>query len=109
MAKRRTLVLFNPANPGDPAAGMKPLAGLREFEALLARFNTAADGGPLKRVGTQVYYGPGMVIEIASGQREVLQALVACEEDDMAWPVLRAICRASGWKMQDVSSGQVFG
>jgi len=109
MSKRRQLVLINLENPGDRLSATVPLGSTREFLATVAAFNTAPDGGPAKRMGTEILHGPGMVIEIPSGQAEVRQALVTCIEQDMAWPVLRGMCTATGWKLQDMDSGQMFG
>lgn len=106
-SKRRTLVLLRYADPDDPGRGTVPLARRAEFGRVLARFNTAPDGSAAG--STERYHGPGIVLEIASGGSEVRQALITCNEPDLAWPVLSAICRAGGWKMQDVDSGQVFG
>lgn len=109
MARKRQLVLIRLENPDDRLSATVPLGTPREFRDTLAPFNTAPDGGPSKRMGTEVLYGPGIIVEIPAGQPEIRQALVSCIEQDMAWPVLRGICRATGWKLQDMDSGQMFG
>ncbi len=109
MAKKRTLVLINPNDPGDPAAGNAPLGRENEVCAHLARFNTAPDGAEVTRHGTMVLHGPGYTIEYASGHDEIMQAMVVVNNMDFAYPVLSKMCRAIGWKMQDTESGQIFG
>lgn len=109
MAKRRQLVLIKLEDPDDRLSATVPLGSTRDFVAAVAAYNTAPDGGPTRRMGTEVLYGPGIVVEIPSGQPEVRQALVTCIEQELAWPVLRGICTATGWKLQDMESGQMFG
>lgn len=109
MARKRQLVLIKLEDPDDPASSPVPLGSAREFRESVARFNTATDGGPQKRSGTEVYHGPGIVVEIAPIDDEVRQALVTCLNEDFAWPILREICKANGWKLQDMESGQMFG
>ena len=109
MAKRRQLVLIKLENPDDRLSATVPLGSTKDFVATVAAFNTAPDGGRTTRMGTEVLHGPGMVVEIPSGQSEVRQALVTCSEQETAWPVLRGICAATGWKLQDMESGQMFG
>ena len=109
MAKKRTLVLINPADPDDPAAGNAPLGTVREVCEALARFNTAADGAEIKRMGTMVLHGPGFTVEYAVGHDELMQAMVVVNNMDFGYPVLSKMCKAMGWKMQDTESGQIFG
>lgn len=108
-SKRRLLVLINPKDPADPMAGNAPLGTARELVAALAAFNTAPDGSKTARLATAILHGPGMTVEYATAQDPVTQAMVSVYEADTAWPVLSRICRATGWKMQDTESGQVFG
>lgn len=103
--KRRQLVLLS---PGDGGA-MKPLGKPREVRAALADFNTGPDGGPGKNMGTEMLYGPGMVVEIPATDGEVTQAIVNVSDEETAWPVLSRMCKSLGWKMMDVESGQTFG
>ena len=107
MPKRRQLVFLRFADPEDRSKGTKTLAPRKEFAQTLAGFNTATDGSPPG--ATERFYGPGIIVEIAASGKDVNQALINCVEPDIAWPVLSRICKASGWKMQDVESGQVFG
>lgn len=109
MARKRQLVLIKLKDPDDRLSETVPLGSSRAFRDAVARYNTAPDGGPSKRMGTEILHGPGIVVEIASGQDEVRQALVTCLDEDTAWPVLRAICKGNSWKLQDMESGQMFG
>lgn len=109
MAKRRQLVLIKLENPADPLGPLAPLGTPAAFRAVVARFNTAPDGGTSPAQGTERLHGPGMTIDIAAAQPQVRQALVNCTDEDIAWPVLRGICKAAGWKLQDIESGQMFG
>ena len=107
--KKRTLMLINPKNPEDPMAGNSPLGSEREVCDALARFNTAADGAEIKRLGTMVLHGPGFTVEYAMGHDEIMQAMVVVNNMDFGYPVLSRMCKALGWKMQDTESGQIFG
>lgn len=109
MARKRQLALFCLKDPDNPAGGYVPLGTEREFIAKLAPFNTAPDGSTRGSVGTEVLYGPGIVIEYASNQEQIRQAILTVIEEDLAWPVLSRICRTLHWKMQDLESGQTFG
>jgi hypothetical protein len=109
MARKRQLVLIRLEDPDDRLSATVPLGSPREFLAAVERFNIAPDGGTAKRMGTQMLYGPGMVVEIPDGQPEIRQALVTCVEQDTAWPVLQALLKATSWKLQDMESGQMFG
>ena len=109
MAKRRQLVLIKLEDPEDRLSATVPLGSTKDFITAVSAYNTAPDGGPARRMGTEVLYGPGIIVEIPAGQSEVRQALVTCIEQDLAWPVLRGICDATGWKLQDMESGQMFG
>lgn len=102
---KRQLVLVKHA---DPAREPEPLGTLADVEKALADFNTAPDGA---KPGGAVrsLYGPGMIIEVATSQREILQAMVTVSEEETAWPVLSRLCRRLGWKMMDIDSGNVFG
>ncbi len=108
MAKRRQLALIKLEDPDDRGSAMVPLGRRREFEDALAPFNTGTDGSEPKG-GSVTYYGPGLVIEIVPMDGLVRQALVYCQNEDFAFPILYRICRANGWKLQDMESGQMFG
>ena len=109
MARKRQLVLIKLEDPDDRLSAVVPLARAKDFKDLVARFNTAPDGSGPPKGATEFLYGPGMVVEVPAGQDEVRQALVTCLDQDTAWPVLRAMCRELGWKLQDMESGQMFG
>ncbi len=88
---------------------MNPLGSPAEFAAILASFNTGPDGGPVESTGTETYFGPGIAVELASGQNPVTQAIVSLVDEDIAWPVLSRLCKKTGWKMMDMESGRMFG
>lgn len=94
------------AEPGDPA--MRPLGSVADVIGSLAGFNTAPDG-TTRSSGTDVLHGPGFVVEIASGQDEVMQAMIVVNDEELAWPVLSRLCRGTGWKMTDMETGRSFG
>ncbi len=135
MAKRRTLVLFKPPDTGDePGAGssrtggsggtgggMEPLGTVSTLIMSLKHFNVWPDGsGPMgfgDALGSATLYGPGFIVELpyastgasSPDRAEITQALVYCNDDDYAWPVLSRICRANKWKLMDPDSGRTFG
>lgn len=88
---------------------MLPLGTVDDVISRFARYNTAPDGAPAKRPGSQVLYGPGMVVDVPTFGKEVTQAMVSVSDDDIAIPVLFELCRANGWRMVDLESGQAFG
>jgi len=95
--------------PGEDGES-EPLGSAGEVAEALSRFNTAPDGSPGKSsMGTSFLYGPGFVIELASGQETVHQAILTVEDDELAWPVLSKLCDTTGWRMMDIETGQVFG
>lgn len=105
MAKRgRQLVLMRQGPPG----AMPPLGTLREVRTKLAAYNTAPDGGPGKAGGTEILYGPGLVIEVPTTLDSVTQAIVTMQDEDIAWPVLARLCKALGWTMMDMETGRMF-
>lgn len=115
MAKKRTVILLK----SGPAPGaIEPLGSLSSLRAALANFNVAPDGsGPRgmgERLGTGVFFGPGMVMEVPLGaddppDPDIAQVLVSVTDEDFAWPVLMRICKANQWKMMDPDSGRTFG
>lgn len=111
MAKssKRILVFTSPKDVTNPMAGNNPLGTPKELCKALGRFNTLADGTELKRLGTMVLHGPGFTVEYAQGHDMLMQAMVIVNNTDFAWPVLSKVCQATGWKMQDTDSGQIFG
>jgi hypothetical protein len=104
LAKRRQVVLMKPGKPGE----MPPLGSQREFRACMANYNTAGDGSPPKGLGTEFLYGPGLVIEIATAQDDVKQAIVTLQDEDVAFPVLSRVCKEQGWSLMDMETGRVF-
>jgi hypothetical protein len=108
VAKRRQLALIKLEDPDDRASQTVPLGRQPDFEAALSRHNTATDGGT-GGTGSVTYYGPGLVIEIVPMDGIVRQALVYCQNEDFAFPVLYRLCKANTWKLQDMESGQMFG
>ncbi len=91
----------------DRAGQPQPLGSLRDLRATFARFNTAGDGTPpgvLERL-----FGPGMVIELPTGQDVVNQAIVTTNDEDTSFPVLMKMCKTLGWSMLDMESGRKFG
>ncbi|HVU65256.1 MAG TPA: hypothetical protein VHC70_14835 [Phycisphaerales bacterium] len=108
--------------PGTGADGAPALGTLREVAAAMANSNIAPDGsGPHglgERMGTGVFYGPGMVLEVALTEEpdsnrgagpEVRQVLVSLTDEDFAFPVLMRLCKMNGWQMMDPESGRTFG
>lgn len=88
---------------------MLPLGTVDEVLAILAKYNTAPDGSPAKRAGSRVLYGPGMVVDVPTFGKDVTQAMVSVTDDDIAIPVLFKVCKANGWRLVDLESGQTFG
>lgn len=108
-SKKRILVFIKPKDTDDPIAGNFPLGTPKELCKQLANFNTLPDGAQRNAVGTMVLHGPGYTVEYAQGHDTINQAMVVVYNTDFAWPVLQKICKATGWKMQDTDSGQIFG
>jgi hypothetical protein len=105
-----------PATGGDaeseaaPASTLRPLGSRSEVVAALANSNTAHDGGPSKPNATSEFlYGPGLVADLPLDHDPVTQVMVQVNDADVAWPVLFRLCKANGWQMVDVESGQTFG
>ncbi len=119
VAKKRTLVLLNPSSGPEGAA---PLGSLREVREALGCSNIAPDGsgahGYGERMGTGVFFGPGMVLEVPLMDEpdalrgegpEVRQVLVSVTDEDFAFPVLMRLCKRHQWQMMDPDSGRTFG
>lgn len=109
MAKRRQLALIKLEDPDDRLSPMVSLGSPAEFASAIEPFNTRTDGGEGPGTGSTVFYGPGLVMEIVPMDGRVSQALVYCQNQDFAFPVLYRMCKANGWKLQDIDSGQMFG
>jgi hypothetical protein len=119
LAKKRSLVLLNPSSGPE---GIAPLGSLREVREALGQSNIAPDGsGPQgygERLGTGVFFGPGMVLEVPlldepdanRGEGpQVRQVLVSVTDEDFAFPVLMRLCKRNHWQMMDPDSGRTFG
>lgn len=113
MAKRRQLALIKFEDPDDPLSPTVSLGSTDDFARAIEPFNTRTDheseGGKKDGSGSIVFYGPGLVLEIIPMDGQVRQALVYCQNQDFAFPVLYRLCKANGWKIQDIDSGQMFG
>ena len=108
---------------GAPAADtLTPLGSLKDLAKIMSGYNTSPDGsGPHgfgERLGTGVFFGPGMVLEVPlmeepdahRGQGpDIRQILVSVTDEDFAFPVLMRLCKLSGWQMMDPESGRTFG
>jgi hypothetical protein len=108
--------------PGTGGDGPPELGSLREVARVLGNCNIAADGsgpdGYGERLGTGVFYGPGMVLEVPLSDEpksrrgegpDVRQILVSLTDEDFAFPVLMRLCKEYGWQMTDAESGRKFG
>jgi hypothetical protein len=69
-------------------------------------------------MGTGVFHGPGMVLEVALTEDpasnrgagpDIRQVLVSLTDEDFAFPVLMRLCKNNGWQMMDPDSGRSFG
>lgn len=115
MAKKRTLLLLK-GGEAPSEGGLAPLGTLSEVKAALINYNISADGsgaaGLGERLGTGVFHGPGMVLEISLPQDErdpeVKQMLIAVTDEDFAWPVISKMCKGEKWKLMDPESGRTF-
>jgi hypothetical protein len=86
------------------------LGSLKELSDVLGRFNTGPDGAAASpgRL-TCFFHGPGMIVEVPTGQPAIQQAIVTVTDAEFAWPVLTKLCRALAAKMVDIETGQTFG
>ena len=110
MAKGRRQVALMKKTGGKPGDAAPPLGSLAAVRTFLANYNTASDGSPPRPgTGTEVLYGPGMIVELPTAQDTVTQAMVTVNDEDTAMPVLLRACRALGWAMVDLESGRTFG
>jgi hypothetical protein len=99
---------MKPASDGD--SSMEPLGTLVEFQELLRPYNTAVDGGERSpSTGTQLLYGPGLMIEVPTSTEQVSQAIITVLDEEIAWPVLMRLCGDLHWAMMDMESGRIFG
>jgi hypothetical protein len=54
------------------------------------------------------FYGPGMIVEVATSAEPVAQAMINVNDEPIAWPVLSRLCQAMKWRLMDVESGRVM-
>lgn len=106
---KRQLVLLKAVDPTQSGDGLPPLGSIKEVLEQLARYNTGPDGPPKADLGVRVLHGPGLVMEMPTGQDEVRQIMVTMTDDDFAFPVLSRLCREQRWTMMDPESGRRFG
>ena len=92
MSRKRQLVLIKLEDDEDRTSATVPLGSEADFREAVSGFNTAPDGGRASEDGSITLYGPGLVIEIVPAGGRVSQALVTCQSEDFAWPVLYRIC-----------------
>lgn len=108
MAKTRHVVLMMaPPEGAKPGAAPAPMGRQKDVRAVLARFNTAVDGGK-GSAGIDRLYGPGFIVEIPTSVDDLTQIMAHIDDEETAWPVLRRMCKEAGWSMSDIESGQRF-
>ena len=111
MARSRNILIMKTVDPAeDDGEGLPELGNCSEVQAILARYNTAADGSTRKDNTTSVtmLFGPGMYAELfADGPRApVTQIMVTMTDQDFAFPVLTRVAREQKWTLLDPESGQ---
>jgi len=109
MAKSRQIILLKAADVKKGDGGLEPLGSIRAVTASLARYNTAPDGAAAKGTGIEVLFGPGLIMEMPTGDDEVRQIMVTLTDEDFAFPVMLRVCREQQWTMMDPESGRRFG
>lgn len=112
MAKSsRQLILVKPEPGAEPGTvgQMQPMGRVGSISTELVTYNTSPDGSRGSALGTERLYGPGFTMQLPTTTDTVTQIMVSVSEQDTAWPVLSRICRAMGWRMQDMETGAVFG
>lgn len=110
MARKRTIVLMRPAEPDEDGPALASLGTRESVTEVLAAFNTAPDGAERSSSsGTEVLYGPGMVVEIPTTTDDISQAMVTMLDEGLAFPVLMRLCKKLEWRMMDPDTGRTFG
>lgn len=111
MAKSKQLILIKPEPGAEPGTvgRMQPMGKVAAIAAQLVSYNTSGDGSKGSALGTERLFGPGFTMQLPTTTDSVTQIMVSVSEQDTAWPVLSKICRAMGWRMQDMETGAVFG
>jgi hypothetical protein len=107
-SKRRLFVLIGAPTGEARESGAKPLGRIKDVERSLARFNTSGDGTPVSGQPTMRLHGPGMVVEMALANDPATQAMISVNDEQMAWPVLERMCKATGFRLMDPDSGRVM-
>ncbi|MGQ0627165.1 MAG: hypothetical protein ACT4PL_03585 [Phycisphaerales bacterium] len=109
MAKARQIVLLKAVDPRRSEDGLPALGTIRTVTECLARYNTAPDGAPAKGGGIALLFGPGLIVEMPTGNDDVVQLMVTMTDEDFSFPVLQRVCREQQWTMMDPESGRRFG
>lgn len=110
MAVNRTIVLMRPADPDEDGPALASLGTRESVADALSAFNTAPDGADRSSsAGTDVFYGPGMVVEIPTTTDDICQAMVTMLDEELAFPVLMRLCKELEWRMMDPDTGRTFG
>ncbi len=110
MPKARQIVLLKAVDPRKGEGGLEPLGTIRGVTTSLARYNTAPDGNAAgNTMGVLFLYGPGLIVEMPTGDDEVRQLMVTMTDEDFSFPVLQRLCREQMWTMMDPESGRRFG
>ncbi len=92
------------------AGGALPSLGTgKQVKSILELYNTSPDGSPGRSLGTEVLYGPGMVVDIPTSSEAVTQIMASVTDEEIAWPVLSKLCRDRKWKLVDLETGRTFG
>ncbi len=109
MAKSRQIILLKAADAKKGDGGLESLGSIQAVTNSLARYNTAPDGSPSKGTGIEVLFGPGLYMEMPTGDDQVRQIMVTLTDEDYAFAVLLRVCREQQWTMMDIESGRRLG
>ena len=107
-SKRRLFILIGPPTGDAREPGAKPLGRIKDLERELGQYNTSTDGTPTAGQPTIRLHGPGMVIEVATANEPATQAMASVNDEQMAWPVLERMCKATGFRLMDPESGRIM-
>lgn len=86
---------------GDAEGEMSPLGSREQLTAELATVNT----GP-EKPGEDIFYGPGLRLELSPGQDPVTQMLLTIDDEDIGWITLIALAKRFRWKILDPMTGR---
>ena len=111
MGKSKQLILVKPEPGAEPGTvgQMQPMGKVQAIARELVGYNTSGDGSKGSALGTERLFGPGFTMQLPTTTDTVPPIMASVSEQDTAWPVLAKICRAMGWRMQDMETGAVFG